>query len=41
MREEATKSPGKTKKEILVLSTEDQEIKQLEDRMKELTKKKK
>ena len=38
MKEEASKLAGKTKK-APVLSTEDQEIKQLEDRRKELRKK--
>ena len=36
MKEEAKKLDGKTKEEPPVLSTEDQEIKQLEDRRKEL-----
>ena len=39
MKEEANKLGGKTKEEAPVLSTEDQEIKQLEDRRKELRKK--
>ena len=39
MKEEANKLAGKTKEEAPVLSTEDQEIKQLEDRRKELRKK--
>ena len=39
MKEEANKSAGKTKEEPPVLSTEDREIKQLEDRRKELRKK--
>ena len=39
MKEEANKLAGKTKEEVPVLSTEDQEIKQLEDRRKELRKK--
>ena len=39
MKEEANKLAGKTKEEPPVLSTEDQEIKQLEDRRKELTRK--
>ena len=38
MQEEATKLPGETKKEPPVLTKEDQEIKQLEDRNKELRK---
>ena len=36
MKEEANELPGKTKEEPPVPSTEDQEIKQLEDRRKEL-----
>ena len=36
---EANKLAGKTKEETPVLSTEDQEIRQLEDRRKELRKK--
>ena len=39
MKEEANKLAGKTKEEAPVLSTKDQEIKQLEDRRKELRKK--
>ena len=39
MKEDANKVAGKTKEEAPVLSTEDQEIKQLEDRRKELRKK--
>ena len=39
MKEEANKLAGKTKEEAPVLSTEDQEIKQLEDRRKEFKKK--
>ena len=39
MKEEANKSASKTKEEPPVLSTEDREIKQLEDRRKELRKK--
>ena len=39
VKEEATKLAGKTKKEPPVLSTEDQEIKQIEDRRKVLRKK--
>ena len=39
MKEKANKSAGKTKEEPPVPSTEDQEIKQLEDRRKELRKK--
>ena len=39
MKEEANKLAGKTKEEAPVLSTEDQEIKQVEDRRKELRKK--
>ena len=39
MKEEANKLAGKTKEEAPVLSTEDEEIKQLEDRRKELRKK--
>ena len=39
MKKEANKSLGKTKEEPPVLSTEDQEIKQLGDRRKELRKK--
>ena len=39
VKEEANKLAGKTKEEAPVLSTEDQEIKQLEDRRKELRKK--
>ena len=39
MKEEANKLAGKTKEEAPVLSTKDQEIKQLEDRSKELRKK--
>ena len=34
MKDEANKLAGKTKEEPHILSTEDQEIKQLEDRMK-------
>ena len=40
MKEEATELTGKTKKESPALSKEDQKIKQLEDRRKELRKKK-
>ena len=36
MKEEANKLAGKTKEEAPVLSTEEQEIKQLEDRRREL-----
>ena len=39
MKEEANELAGKTKEEPPALSTEDQEIKQLEDRRKELRKK--
>ena len=39
IKEEATKSAGKTKKKTPVLSKIDQETKQLEDRRKELRKK--
>ena len=39
IKEEANKLSGKTKEEPPVLSTEDQEIKQLENRRKELRKK--
>ena len=39
MKEEEIKLAGKTKEEPPVLSREDQEIKQLEDRRKELRKK--
>ena len=39
MKEEAKTPAGKTKKESPVMSTEDQEIKQLEDRRKDLKKK--
>ena len=39
MREEETKLAGKTKKKPPVLSTEDQEIKQLKDRRKDWKKK--
>ena len=39
MKEKANKLAGKTKEELPVLSTEDQEIKQLEDKRKELRKK--
>ena len=39
MKEEATQLTGMTKKEPPALSTEDEEIKQLEDRRKELRKK--
>ena len=39
MKEEANTLAGKTKEDAPVLSTEDQEIKQLEDRRKELRKK--
>ena len=39
MKEETNKLTGKTKEEAPVLSTEDQEIKQLEDGRKELRKK--
>ena len=39
MKEEANKLAGKTKEAAPILSTEDQEIKQLEDRRKELRKK--
>ena len=39
MKGEGTKLAGKTKEEPPVLSTEDQDIKQLEDRRKELRKK--
>ena len=39
MKEEANKLAGKTKEEPHVRSTEDQEIKQLEDRRKEVRKK--
>ena len=39
MKEEVNKLAGKTKEEAPVLSTGDQEIKQLEDRRKELRKK--
>ena len=38
MKEEANKLAGKTKEEAPVLSTEDQEVKQLEDRRKKLRK---
>ena len=39
MKDAATKLHGKTKKELYVLPTEDQETKQQEDRIKELRKK--
>ena len=39
MKEEADKLAGKTKEEPSALSTEDQEIKQMEDKRKELRKK--
>ena len=39
MKEETNKLTGKTKEEAPVLSTEDQEIKQLENRRNELRKK--
>ena len=39
MKEEANKVAGKTKEEPPILSTEDQVVKQLEDRWKELRKK--
>ena len=39
MKEETNKLAGKAKEEPRALSTEDQEIKQLEDRQKELRKK--
>ena len=39
MKEEANKLAGKTKEEPPVLSTEEKEIKQLEDRRKEFRKK--
>ena len=38
MKEEANKLAGKTKEEVPVLSTEDQQIKQLEDRRQEFEK---
>ena len=41
MKEEANKLAGKTKEGPPVLSTEDQEMEQLEDRRKELRKKRK
>ena len=41
MKEEATKLPGKTKTEPPALSTEDQEVKQLENKRTELKKKSK
>ena len=40
VKEEANKLAGKTNEETHVLTTDDQEIKQLEDRRKELRKKK-